>query len=84
VSALENVQHRIRGSLETGYGERRGEVVSIRINLPIIDEDIIETLDGTDLIVKNANNRWEWTQTAADFVAVLQSTNSRSGVTDGT
>lgn len=50
--------------------------MSIRINLPVIDEDIIETLDGTDLIVKNVNNRWEWTQTAADFVAVLQSTNS--------
>lgn len=54
--------------------------MSIRINLPIIDEDIIETLDGTDLIVKNVNNRWEWTQTAADFVAVLQSTNSGAGV----
>lgn len=49
--------------------------MSRRIDLPVIDEDIIETLDGTDLIFKNVNNRWEWTQTAVDFVAVLQSTN---------
>lgn len=47
-------------------------------HLPIIDEDIVETLDGTDLIVKNVNNRWEWTQEAVDFACILNRAASAS------